>query len=103
MECIIDGKLLGSITGDIVGAIKVTEGKIGQALYTDGATQYVSFGNHRDKCVSNLQLCSDGLSIALWLKTEDMGEYGQYYISNGGKTYQSHGIALAIQNGRLGA
>ena len=100
----MNGSLIGSVSGELVGNIMLTQnGKTGQALYTDGVSQYVNLGSHRDKCVANLVLCTEGISIALWLKTGDTGNDEQYYLSNGGQTPASHGFSLRKRYGSLHA
>ena len=95
----MNGKLIGSLDGEVQN-IALGPGKYGQAIYTDGADQYVNFGNHRDKCVANLDLCPDGLTISIWLKTGDTGEHTQYYLSSGPNAY-SHGIVFMRMGGRF--
>ena len=105
MECIIDDVLVGPINGSLYGSPELVDGKIGQALHTDGISQYVNFGNQRHICPGNLDLCSEGLTLMLWLKIADAphSHTFEFYISNGGHHGDSHGIALSRQGGLLRA
>ena len=104
MEYIVDGQLLGSINGMLSGgAVLDNVGKIGKALYIDGISGYVDLGNHRDKCVANLDLCPAGITFTLWLKAEYSGNTRQFYLSNGGQSRLSHGVSLHRQDGHLRA
>ncbi len=101
MECIIGDVLVGPINGSLHNNPGLVDGKIGRALYTDGVSQYVNFGSHRDKCIANLDLCPQGLTVMLWLKIGDAGHSYEFYISNGGQAAQSHGMCLRKINGHL--
>ena len=66
MDCIEDGQLLGSINGSIYNGVALdSAGKYGKAMHTDGVSQYVDLGNHRDKCFGNLDHCPHGITFIL--------------------------------------
>ena len=103
MDEIRDGKLEGTYSGTIVGNVSLVQGKVNNALYTNGINQWVNIGNHRDKCLGNLTRCSKGFVLALWLKAHQdvSGGGNEYYISSGGQTSLSIGMTLLQQNGNL--
>ena len=103
MDEIKNGKLVGTYPGNNVGDVSLVQGKVNKALYTNGIDQWVNIGNHRDKCLGNLTMCSKGFVMALWLKAHlDVSAGGnEYYINSGGHTYQSIGMTLLQQNGDL--
>ena len=103
MDEIKNGELVGTYPGNIVGSVSLVKGNVNKALYTNGINQWVNIGNHRDKCLGNLAMCSKGFVMALWLKAhQDVSAGGnEYYINSGGHTYQSIGMTLLQQNGNL--
>ncbi len=103
-----------SSTNTLVGTIPVTihgnpnivtDAKSGGALYLNGVDQWVDLGNHRDKCLGNLEQCLNGFTIALWLKlgTKSAAGNNLFYMSSGGHTKNSHGIAMYRKSNDLGA
>ena len=80
----------------ITGDVQLVEGKVSNAVYTDGIhDQYVNLGNLRQYCVGDLRLCQHGLTISLWLRphVRKSGEF--HYFTNGGHTRKSIGVYLA--------
>ena len=68
----------------------------------DGATQYVNLGNNRDKCWGDLDNCPNGITVAFWLNIPADAPAGEkYFLSSGGQTYQSRGIASLRQTSGL--
>ena len=107
MEELVGGELSGSVPGDIIGDIKLIRGVRGQALYVNGLDQRVDLGNQRHNCMGDLRKCHDGFVIAMWLRMHRYDEPGlsndEYYISSGGHTLNSIGIALFMRERRSGA
>ena len=60
------------------------DGKVGKALWLNRNT--INYGPHRDKCFHNVNLCTSGLSISLWLKPY-ANEVGTVMILHGGAFY----------------
>ena len=78
----------------------------GQAMFFDGSDQSVDLGRHGYECFGNLSLCTQGYTLLFWFKygtTKPLYspniEY--YYISNGGQTKYSFGVAVFQQKGRF--
>ena len=103
MDDIENRKLVGTYPGNIYGDVSLVQGKVNKALYTNGIDQWVNIGNHRDKCLGNLTMCSIGFAMVLWLKAhQDVSAGGdEYYIKSGGHTYWSIGMSLMQHNGDL--
>ena len=105
MEEVIGGELFGSIPGAIIGEVKLIPGMRGQALYVNGIDQRVDLGNQRHNCMGDLSKCNNGFVMAMWLrmhKYDEPGPYNhEYYISNGGQTINSIGIALLMREKTL--
>ena len=100
MDELVGGELSGSVPGDIIGDIKLIRGVRGQALYVNGIDQRVNLGNQRHNCIGDLNKCNNGFGMAMWLrmhKYDEPGKYkDEYYISSGGHTFNSMGIALLM-------
>ena len=105
MDEIKNGELLGTYFGTIIGDASLMKGKVNKALYTNGIDQWVNVGNHRDKCLGNLSLCSKGFVMALWLNahTRVTGRSIEIYINSGGHTMKSVGISLHQKEASLRA
>ena len=106
MDEIYNEKLVGIYLGNIVGDVSLVSGRANKALYTNGIDQWVNIGNHRDKCLGNLRLCSKGFVMALWLKAhqdDSAGGNTEFYIDSGGHTEWSIGMTLLQQSGDLAA
>ena len=103
MEEITADKLQGSHEGVVTSNASLLEGKSGKALYTNGVDQWVNFGNQRHSCLGNLTVCCNGFVMAFWLKAHryDGVRSDEYYLSSGGQTYQSVGVAVLMQNSKL--
>ena len=104
MEEIATDKLQDSHEGIVTGDASLLVGKSGKALYTNGVDQWVNFGNQRHSCLGNRTLCCKGFVMAFWLKAyryDDVGLFDEYYLSSGGQTSQSVGVAVFMQNSKL--
>ena len=86
-------------TGAISGNPNLVTGKVGKATYLDGNT-YVDLGNIRYICFGLPDLCSDGYSLALWMKKPKVTTES-YYISSGGQTTNSYGICVSALSSNL--
>ena len=53
-----------------------------------------------DPCFGDLDLCTDGLTMTLYLKVEDLtSDSSHHYLSSGGHTSTSYGISVWSDNG----
>ncbi len=62
------------LTGILKGATQIAEGKVGNALMV-AAGQYVDFGNNTNSCLGNIFLCTEGLTISMWVKLLILHQY----------------------------
>lgn len=92
---LVGGTLNGSVSNNNITAV---EGVRGNGLYLDG-TGFVNLGNSRDSCFFLPDLCPDGFTMAFWLNIYPKAGTDLYYISNGGQTTSSFGIAVWWSNG----
>jgi len=74
---------------------RLVPGNIGNAVSLQGGGEYVDLGEHMDKCMANLDVCGQGITMAMLLKPESL-KTNQYFISS--PTY-----SLYMQNGQLKA
>ena len=72
------------------------------AIVIDDDTGYVNFGEHRDLCLGNLDHCSNGFTLAIWLLTPTQTGK-KFFLSSGGQSTISHGIAVYKKDGKVGA
>ena len=71
-----------SLTGTLMsGASQTTTAKVGKALQLN-TNQYVNFGLH-DNCLSNINKCVNGLTVALWIDFQGtMGSWASVFNTN---------------------
>ena len=103
MDEIVGTSLLGSVDGDIYGDAQLVPGKRNKALYTNGLDQWVDLGNQRSNCMGNLSKCDNGFVMAMWLQMHPYDTSTKYYITSGGHTSRSIGVALLMQGKQLKA
>ena len=89
---LVEGEILGFTNGIIEGDAPLVEGKVGNAVYTNGFNQSVNLGNVRHTCLGNITKCKNGLSVSLWVKPYGTGVV--FLMTNGGHTHRSIGINL---------
>lgn len=85
MEEISDGTVPGvGITGIIYGTPYVIPGHLGNGIYLHNFSfengNFIDFGSHIDQCFDNLQLCSKGLTVALWFRQESQTSSQPYHL-----------------------
>ena len=102
MEEVVGGELSGSVPG---AKVKLIRGVRDQALYVNGLDQRVDLGDQRHNCMGDLSKCNNGFVMAMWLRMHAYDEPGpyndEYYISNGGQTATSIGVALLMREKKL--
>ena len=101
MDKIVGGALSGSVAGVLNGDVELVTGKQGRALHTNGLDQWVDMGNQRDNCMGDLEKCSNGFVMAMWLKMHRYHKLGttddEYYLTSGGHTRASMGVVLLMR------
>ncbi|CAD5126716.1 DgyrCDS14778 [Dimorphilus gyrociliatus] len=75
------------------GLDNLVQGVKGNAYHMSGSQRLLLVENNRTTCIYNPSLCSNGYSISVWLNVIK-SNIEQYYISNGGHTSSSYGIAV---------
>ena len=71
MDKTADTTLIGDkLNGVLYGNPSLTSGTRGSSLQLTPPQQYVDLGEHRDRCIHLLELCSQGWSMAMWMKPQ---------------------------------
>ncbi|XP_056012893.1 uncharacterized protein LOC125678424 isoform X7 [Ostrea edulis] len=94
----LDANIDGSI-----GLPKSTRGVMGNAIRIRGRREWlqVTGPGHRYECFGDLEKCNKGYTLGLWVKFNDVGDTEGIYLSNGGHSSNSHGIAMTYKLGEL--
>lgn len=74
---------------------RLVPGKVGNAVSLQGQGDYVDLGEHMDKCLANLDVCGQGITMTMLLNPKSL-KTNQYFLSS--PTY-----SLYLQNGQLKA
>ena len=75
-------------------------GHNGDGLFLSGVTAQVDLGFHPLECFCNPNICSQGITFALWIK-QDHGADKGLVLDNGASRYSSEGkclITLCVQS-----
>ena len=90
----------GSVLGEASGDVSIVPGIIGNALYVSGSSATnVLLGEQRDSCFWSPALCTNGYTMALWMKIGMKTGTELYYISNGGQASASYGVSINLASG----
>ena len=81
--------------GQPYGGVTLLPGLSGNALYVNGYSQWVNFGDHSASCVGNPDYCSAGFTYLLWFKLgSNKRKKDMFIFSNGAPSYP--GTALSF-------
>jgi len=100
-----NGELLGgSLSRQLSGSYNFVRGVVGNALYIPGdPDSNLYLGNRRDGCFWSPKLCTNGYTLALWIKIGPKKGKVLFFLTNGGHTKASYGISLHLKpTNRLG-
>ncbi|CAH1803007.1 unnamed protein product, partial [Owenia fusiformis] len=92
-----------NINGTLYNNPQVIASKVGRGLSLDGNNQWVDLGMHENECFGDLNLCSMGYTLAMWIKFGAKNTDEMYYFSSGDQNGNSSGTDIFIQNGILWA
>ena len=93
MDDIIDNKVQGSVDGTVKNGASLVAGKIGNAIFTDGISQYIDYGIHQNECFYNQDACAEGVTFSLWFKVHS-GYATFSAIDTGATSQSSRGVYL---------
>ena len=97
MDEVLGDQIQGSISGTMMHGTSLVQGKTGNAFFTDGINQHVDNGIHENQCFYNPDVCTTGVTFALWLKA--LNNANTFFaIEMGGSDYDSRGLYLKIQS-----
>ena len=94
------------LKGSMTGQPPKVPGINGHAMYFNGIDQTVNLGKHWGECFGDLSLCLQGQTIAFWFKyggtkTTSSSTGENYFLSGGGQTRSSHGVAFYQLNAQF--
>ena len=94
---VIDLYLIGfiygyPINGTVINGATITLGQHDGALETNGLNQLVDFGDHSTECFHRPDMCSTGVTYAVWLRR--MGVGFEVFLDTGGLYKYSIGYAM---------
>lgn len=93
----LDGSILvGSINGTATNGLTLVPSKDGNAIYLDGTTQYVTYGDQRDKCFADPDMCTNGVTFSLWVYVQNAIDptQNQIVLDSGGQYESGRGYGL---------
>ena len=93
MDDINGNKVRGSIDGTVKNGAPLVAGKIGNAISTDGISQYIDYGIHQSECFYNQDACAEGVTFSLWFRVHS-GSDTSCAIDTGATSKSSTGVYL---------
>lgn len=78
----------------MVGKPILVSGKVGTAISLNGKSQFLKFDKiEKAKCISDLDLCTNGLSTKMVIQFNEFKE-NMFFLSSGGESTSSAGCAM---------
>ena len=90
MDEAIGNSVQGSFTGTMTTGAALVNAQVGKGLYTDGQTGHVNYGNHYTKCCHDPDMCTQGVTFAMWIK-RGSGATDGIILDSGGTQYDTKG------------
>ncbi len=90
MDSLTGATLTGtSVSGTVFGNPSIVTGFHGNALTFDGVDDYVEFNISPATCLTDIRMCTEGLTISLWIFPFDTSQYSVIFttISAGDTNY----------------
>ena len=79
--------------GVVVNGATITQGQHDGALHINGINQRVNFGDHRTECFHQPDVCSMGVTYALWLRRMRTGSR-EVFLDTGAFDERAAGYAM---------
>ena len=93
MDVLTGNTLHGFVSGTTTGNPVLVPGKVGSALYLNGVSQFVNMGTHSGECFHNPNLCTNGVTVSVWLMALQPQHSDETIVfDNGGMTTDSVGF-----------
>lgn len=89
-----------SETFTLHGKPTLIQGIYGKAIYLNGEQQYLTSSTKLDSCLSNLDKCTAGFTMSMWLNFDTIME-NTYILTNGGNAHMTQGFSFYYKNGQL--
>ena len=85
MDGVTGSSVQGSMIGTMTAGATLVAARVGNGLFLDGTTGEVDYGNRHTECCQNPDVCDQGITFAMWIKTDDSDR--RVVLSSGG-TYK---------------
>ena len=82
--------LKGSMNGNTTGGAVLVPSQFGNGIYLSDEHSRVDFGNHQSKCFYDPDMCSQGVTFAIWIKGGPWVQKG-YIFNTGANSKASKG------------
>ena len=102
-QVLVGSPLNGTITSTGILVIPGVSSNTRNAVLFDGATYAGTVANSNGLCLCNLEKCTDGITIAAWLKVGTKASQSNewYYMTTGGHTKNANGWVWFQRYGKL--
>ena len=99
MNEVIDNVLVGDLNGTIVSGVTQVSGQAGKGIFLSDDASKVDYGTHQFNCFYDPDICSQGVTFAIWIK-RDQGATG-YLLDTGGNHKRANGNQQFYNNNRI--
>ena len=86
MNDAIGNVIIGSINGTMTGGTSLVTGWAGNSIYMSDGTGRVKIGYQQSECLHNPDLCTQGVTFAIWIKRDAAAQTG--FVLDSGASYQ---------------
>ena len=97
----INNVVVGSISGRLYSGAALVPGQVGKSLYLQDGGSYLDLGFHDSRCFYDPDLCTDGVTFAMWIKS---GHGTGFLLDTGSHDFAGKGnllLLLGVQMGLL--
>lgn len=64
----------------LINGARIVPGRFSNAVLLNGQGQYIDLGTHFNRCLGNLDLCTHGLTLSIWINPQQL-QNGQTFLS----------------------
>ncbi len=72
-------------------------GMVGNGLHFDGINQYIDLGTHAGRCVGDIELCTQGFTMAMWIRPNDDKDPFSILVTNGVFWLNGRGLSIFLR------
>ena len=74
--------LVGSLNGTMISGATLVPGLVGKGVFLRSEESKVDFGDHPSDCFYDPDICGQGVTFGIWIKTGPVG-YGGLLLDTG--------------------